>query len=211
MQSLPFAANLTFILILIFFVAFIIHLTGLHETIFGSREAKARKEDEAIKTAIAQDAARVQATIPPLEPGALFTAKITPLPNNTIQFAIKLSPEARNIIVQQNLFPVRILTYPNLEYEEEKQQYDRDMERLRRSPKLRDHIEANSTPEPEKNIDITIEYFAHPCGMTRSFRSASEAKAWTEQLRNGLEIFQRELEANETPAEASTFIAMRKK
>jgi hypothetical protein len=171
---------------------------------FGKRW-KSQDDEEMILKQIAEDAERTQATLPPLQPGALFTAAVTPLPeNNTIRFAIKLSPEAREIISRENLNPVRILSYPNENYAKEKW----EQERLRQSPKLEDHIKASI--EPKKDIDITIEYFAHPNGITRSFPSASEAKAWAEQLRKGLQIFQRELEANETPAEASTFTAMRK-
>jgi hypothetical protein len=185
---------LTFILIGGFFVAAIVYF----------KRRNTRQAEESVLRQIAEHGERIQATLPPLQPGALFTAAITPLPNNKIQFAIKLSPEAREIIRRENLNPVRILSYPNENYAKEK----REQERLRQSPKLEDHIRASI--EPEKTCDITIEKFARPSGITRSFPSASEAKAWAERLREGLQIFQNELEANQTPAEAEVFIVHRK-
>ena len=101
---------------------------------FGKRW-KDRHDDEMLLKQIAEDAERIQATLPPLQPGALFTAAVTPLPeNNTIQFAIKLSPEARDIINRQNLSSLHILDFPNADYEKEK----REQARLRESHKLED-------------------------------------------------------------------------
>ena len=165
---------------------------------------KDRHDDKKIQEQIAEEAEQIQATLPPLQSGALFTAAITPLENNTIQFAVKLSPEARDIIARHNLSSVRLFDFPNPNYEKQK----REQARLRESPKRKDHIAASV--EPPKNIDITIKDFCHPSGITRSFPSASEAKAWTQQLRQGMNIFENELEANEKPAEASTFTVMRK-
>jgi hypothetical protein len=183
------------ILIGAFFIATVVY--------FG-KQWKDEHDDKQLQKQIADDAARIQATVPPLQPGALFSAAINPLPNNTIQFAVRLSSEARTIIAQQNLNSVHILDFPNEHYEEEK----RNQARLKESSRLRDHIEASY--EPPKNIDITVEYFCQPCGITRSFPSAGEAKAWAEQLRAGLNKLQSILEANETAAEPATFMVMRK-
>jgi hypothetical protein len=156
-------------------------------------EWRSKRRAAYIKRCDVEETERIQATLPPLQPGALFTAAITPLPGNAIQFAVRLSPEARDIIARHNLSPVRLFDYPNPDYEDQKR---------------KDQIAASV--EPYKNIDVTIEDFCRPAGIWRSFPSASEAKAWARQLRQGMNIFENELEANQKPAEAATFTVMRK-
>ena len=92
-------------------------------------------------------------------------------PKTTLyHFRDRFSPEARDIIDRQNLSVLHILDFPNPDYEKEK----REQARLKESHKLEDKIAASW--EPPKNIEITIKYFCHPNGITRSFPSAGEPR-----------------------------------
>lgn len=183
---------------------------------FVSKKATARREAERLRTAQLrqaqqqkEEAEKLRANLPPLQPGSLLRATIDPLGSTSFRVIVQLSRRAFDIL-DRGLWDYSLGNVPNPNYAKELSDYE--IEQQTHQQMLLDKYMQQYAKEhppkkqkPPETVPLTIRELCAPLGYTRYCDTVSDAKALTDQIRGMLQKLKSFIEQNDKPQEKMTF------